>query len=82
MSSKTSFYLSFKVLTLHQIRDLVVVIFAAFLLLPALLLLQALVALRQPPQTGEGVRAELVEDAGDEFGELFVFAVAVDGEGI
>jgi hypothetical protein len=46
-----SFYLALKVFTLNQIRDLVIVVLTTFLLLPALLLLQALIALRQPSQT-------------------------------
>ena len=63
-----------------QIRDVVVVVLV--LLAAALFLLQALVALGQLPERGEAVRSELVEDAGHELGELFVFAVAVDGEGV
>ncbi len=73
--------LSLKVLALNQFWDLIVVILA-FLLLSTLFLLQALVTLGQSSQGGKGVRTELVEDAGDEFGEFFVFAVAVDGEGV
>ena len=73
-----------KVLPLNQIRDIII----ALLLLrippfaAAILLLHALVALRQLPEAGEGVGAELVEDAGDELGEFFVFAGTVDGEGV
>ena len=41
-----------------------------------------MIALRQLAQRGKAVGAELVKDAGDEFGEFFVLAVAVDGEGV
>jgi hypothetical protein len=46
------FDLAFKVLALHKIRDLIVVIRVALLLLTALLLLQALVALGEAAQGG------------------------------
>jgi len=68
-----------KILALDQIRDLVIVVLT-FFLLPAFLLLHALVALRQPPQTGQAVWPELVQDARDQLGEVLVLAVAVDGE--
>lgn len=45
-------------------------------------LLHALVALGELAQGSERVGAELVQDAGDELGELLVLAVAVDGEGV
>jgi hypothetical protein len=41
-----SFDLAFEVLTLNQIGDFVIVVLAAFFLLPTFLLLQALVTLR------------------------------------
>jgi hypothetical protein len=67
--------LALKVLAGHQVGDLVVVG-----LLVTLLLLHALVGLGQLTQGGQGVGAELIQDAGDEFGELLVLTVAVDGE--
>jgi hypothetical protein len=74
------FNLVLKVLSCNQIRDVIVII-VAFLLV-ALRLLHGLVALSQLSKRGEGVGAELVEDAGDEFSELFVFASSVDGKGV
>lgn len=75
---------SLKVLTLHQIRDiiLILIVLTILLSLTGLLLLQALVALGQFAERGEAVGAKLVEDAGDKFGEFLFFAVAVDGEGV
>lgn len=70
-------------LTRYQIRNLLVVISALFLLpVLALILLHALVALGQLAEAGQAVWAKLVEDARDELGKLFVFAVAVQGEGV
>lgn len=82
--SSSSFNFALKVLAGDQIGDIIVVI---LILIPTaatatFLLLQALVALGQFAEGGQAVGAELVEDAGDEFGEFFVFAVAVDGEGV
>ena len=74
--------LALKVLALDEIGDLVVIVGLAFLLVAALLLLQALVALGQAAQGRQAVGAELVEDAGHELGQLLVLAVAVDGEGV
>ena len=62
--------LRLEVLTLNQVGDVLVV----------LVLLLELVALGELAERREGVGAELVEDAGDELGELLVLAVAVDGE--
>lgn len=64
-----------KVLAGDEVGDLVVV----GLLLA---LLHVLVALGQLAERGQRVRAELVQDARDELGELLVLAVAVDGEGV
>lgn len=69
-----------KVLTLNQVRDIILIL--VVLLLASLLLLQALVALGKLAQRGQAVGAELVQDAGDEFSEFLLFAVAVDGEGV
>ena len=82
-----SFNFTLKVLAGDQIGDIVIVILvliptAATTATATFLLLQALIALGQFAEGGEAVGAELVEDAGDEFGEFFVFAVAVDGEGV
>lgn len=67
--------LALEVLTLDQVGDVVLLTVLA-------LLLHVLVALGELAEGGEGVGAELVEDAGDELGELLVLAVAVDGEGV
>jgi len=77
-----------EILPRDQIRDVIIILIVppsqAFPLpaRAAVLLLQALVALGQLAEGGEAVGAELVEDAGDEFREFFVFAGAVDGEGV
>lgn len=93
-AAPSSLHLAFEILPLDQIRDIVVIIVvvvSAILLVArvpvpaaaaAVLFLQALVALRQFSQRGQTVGPELVEDAGDEFGEFLVFARAVDGEGV
>ena len=47
-----------------------------------LALLHVLVALSQLTERGKRIRPELVQDAGDELGELLVLAVAVDGKGV
>ena len=72
--------LALKVLTLHKIRYLVIVVVLLVFTLAALL--EALVGFGELSEGCERVWAELVEDAGDELGELFVLAVAVDGEGV
>ena len=86
-----SFHLAFKILPLDQVRNIVIVVVvvpAVLLVAPvpthaaAVLFLQALVAFRQFAQRGQTVRPKLVEDARHEFGELLVFARAVDGEGV
>lgn len=64
--------LRLEVLALNEVGDVLVV----------LVLLLELVALGKFTERGERVGAELVEDAGDELGELLVLAVAVDGEGV
>lgn len=46
----------------------------------ATVLLQGLIAFGQLAERSETVRAELVQDSRDEFGELFVFTCAVDGK--
>lgn len=51
-------------------------------LLALLVLLHALVALSELAQRGQGVGAQLVQDTGDELGQLLVLTVSVDGEGV
>jgi hypothetical protein len=41
-----------------------------------------LVALGKLSERGQRIRAELVENARDEFSELLVFTVSVDGKGV
>lgn len=69
--------LALEVLAGDQLRDVIIVG-----LLALLALLHVLVALGQLAQGGQGVGAQLVQDAGDELGQLLVLAVAVDGEGV
>lgn len=71
--------LALEVLALDEIRD-VVVVFLLVLTLGALL--QALVALGELSERGQGVGSKLVQDAGNELGQLLVLTVAVDGEGV
>lgn len=71
--------LALEVLALDELGDLVVVVTT---LLALTALLEALVALGELAEGSKGVGAELVEDAGDELGELLVLTVAVDGEGV
>lgn len=61
----------------HEVRNIVVVLVGLIL---AFLLLHGLVTLCQLTQRCERVRAQLIEDAGDQFRKFLVFAVAVDGE--
>ena len=79
-SSSTSLHLALEILPLDQVWYLVVIV--SFFLVSTLLLLQTLVRLGQSPQRGERVRAQLVQDAGNELCEFFVLAVAVDSEGV
>lgn len=73
--------LALEVLTRNKVRDVVIVLILLLLTL-TLLLLHALVALGELAEGGQRVGTELVEDAGDELGELLVLTVAVDGEGV
>lgn len=67
----------------HQIRDVVVVIISLLVaIFSTFLFLHALVTFSEFAEGGKTVGAELVENTGDELCKLFVFAVAVDGEGI
>lgn len=76
--------LSLEVLSFHQVGDVIIVIVIILLLRAltalTLLLLQRLVALGQPTERGERVRSELVQDTRDELRQLFLLAIAVDGE--
>jgi len=65
-----------KCLVLNQIGDLIIVI--VFLAFGPLV--HGLVALGQLTERGQGIRAQLVEDAGHKFGQLLVFSIAVDGK--
>jgi hypothetical protein len=67
--------LALEVLALNKVRNIVLV-------LTLLGLLHVLVALGELSEGSEGVGAKLVQDAGDELGELLVLTVAVDGESV
>lgn len=69
--------LALEVLAGDELRDVVVIG-----LLALLALLHALVALGQLAQRGKGVWAKLVQDAGDELGQLLVLAITIDGESV
>jgi hypothetical protein len=73
------FDLVLEVLSCHQIRDVIVIV---ILLVFTTCLLHRLVALGKLSERGKGVGAELIQDAGDEFGEFLVLTVTVDGEGV
>lgn len=67
--------LALEVLTLDQVGDVILV-------LALLTLLHVLVALGELAEGGQGVGAELVQDAGDKLGQLLILAVSVNGEGV
>ena len=76
-----NFAFALKVLALHKIWNLIViVVFLAVFTIPTLL--HALIAFRELAKGCERVGSELVQDSGHEFGELLVFAVAVDCESV
>ena len=66
--------LALEVLAGYQVGNVVVVVGVLSVLR------HVLVALGQLPKGGEGVGAQLVEDAGHQLRKLLVLAVAVDGE--
>ena len=70
-----------EVLTLDQIRDIVIIL-VLLALGAGLALLHVLVALGQLAEGGQAVGAQLVQDAGDQLGEFLLLAVAVEGEGV
>jgi hypothetical protein len=74
------FDLVLEVLPCDQIWDVIVVV--VFLVFTTCFLLHRLITLGKLSEGGEGVRAELVEDTGDEFGEFLVFTVSIDGKGV
>jgi hypothetical protein len=80
------FGLRLEVLSSNELWDVVVVVILIIVVLLvtilALLLLHALVALGEFAQRCERVGAKLVEDTGNELGELLVLTVTVDGEGV
>jgi hypothetical protein len=71
--------LALEVLALNEVGDIILII---ILLVTALGLLHVLVALSELAEGGQGVGAELVQDTGDELGELLLLAVTVEGEGV
>lgn len=70
-----------EILARDEIRDIVVIVIVLLVLI-TLLLLHALEILGELAQRRQRVGAELVEDAGNELGQLLVLTVAVDSEGI
>jgi len=74
-----NFRLGLEVVASNKVWDVIVVLLVAVL---TLLFLHALVALSKFAQRCKRIWAELVEDAGDELCQLFVLAIAVDGEGV
>jgi len=80
-----NFRLGLEVVASNKVWDVIVVLIVLVVLLVAvltLLFLHALVALSKFAQRCKRIWAELVEDAGDELCQLFVLAIAVDGEGV
>lgn len=69
--------LALEVLTLDQIGDVILLV-----VLLALGLLHVLVRLGELAEGGKAVGAELVQDTGDELGELLLLTVAVESEGV
>jgi hypothetical protein len=69
-----------EVLAGDQFGDVIVLLLTALGSLGVLL--HVLVALGEFPERGEGVGAQLVQDAGDELGQLLVLTGSVDGEGV
>lgn len=83
-SSLYSLDLALEILSGHQIRNIVVVVFATLLLsiLTTFLLLHGLVALGEFPERGKGIGTELIEYARHKFREFFIFTVAVNSKGV
>jgi hypothetical protein len=74
--------LGFEVLSGNQIGDVLIIIVVLLVSVLTLLLLHALIALGQFAERCKRIRSELVENAGDEFGQFLVLAIAVNGEGV
>ncbi len=74
------FDLVLEILARDQIWDVIIIIVR--LSFTTFCLLHRLVALSQLSEGCEGIGAELVEDAGNEFRELLVFSCTVDCEGV
>lgn len=72
-SGSSLLHLVFEALARNKVGDLIIISFL-------LTLLHVLVALGKLAERCKGVRPKLVEDAGDELGELLVLAIAIDGE--
>ena len=73
--------IALEVLTLNQIRDIILLV-VLLALTTGLVLLHVLVALGELAERGEAVGAKLVQDTGDELGEFLLLAVTVEGEGV
>lgn len=71
------FDLALEVLASDEVGDVVIILTTLLVLLG-----DVLVALGELAQGSQGVGSELVQDAGDELGELLVLTSAVDGEGV
>ena len=73
--------IALEVLTLNQIGDIILLV-VLLALTTGLVLLHVLVALSELAERSKTVRAKLVQDTGDELGELLVLTDTVDGEGV
>lgn len=73
--------IALEVLTLNQIRDIILLV-VLLALTTGLVLLHVLVAFGELAERGEAVGAKLVQDTGDELGEFLLLAVTVEGEGV
>jgi hypothetical protein len=76
------FNICLEVLSLYQVRNIVLILIILLVVAGTLFLLQALVALGQLAQGSQAVGAQLVQDTGNELGEFLVLAVAIDGESV
>ena len=80
LSTPLSLDLTLETIARDQIRDIVIIIIGLLLPILALLLLHALIALRQLPQRCQRVRPQLVQDPRHQLRQFFVFACAVNRE--
>jgi hypothetical protein len=72
------FGLALEVLALNKLGDIILVV----VLVTTLSLLHVLVALSELAEGSKGVGTQLVQDTGDELGELLLLAVTVESEGV